>query len=43
MTGFGEIYQNVSFWAKMGYFLLFFCPGKAKTGFFWGKAKMSLP
>ena len=20
-----------------------FCPGMAKTGFFWGKAKMSLP
>ena len=42
MTGFGEIDQNVRFWAKMGYFLQFW-RGNGKNGIFWEKAKMSLP
>ena len=42
MTGFEEIYQNVRFWAKMGYFWQFL-PRKGENGIFWEKAKMSLP
>ena len=33
MTGFGEIYQNVRFWAQMGYFDSFDAK-MAKTEFF---------
>ena len=42
MTGFGEIDQNVCFWAKMGYFWQFL-PRKGENEIFWEKAKMALP
>jgi len=42
MTGFGENGQNGRFGPKWAIFDSF-CPGMAKTRFFWEKAKMSLP
>ena len=42
MTGFGEIDQNVHFWAKMGYFLQFW-PQNGENRIFWEIPKMSLP
>ena len=38
MTGFGEIDQNVRFWAKMGYFWPFL-PRKGKQQIFLGKSE----
>ena len=38
MTGFGEIYQNIRFWAKMGYFLQFL-PRKVENEIFLGKSE----
>ena len=42
MTGFEEIDKMSIFGPKWAIFDSF-CPGKAKTGYFWEKAKMSLP
>ena len=42
MTGFGEMIKIAVFGPKWAIFDSF-CPGMAKTGFFWEKAKMSLP
>ena len=42
MTGFGEIDQNVRFWAKMAIFFTVLTRKWQKRDF-WEKAKMSLP